>query len=57
MLEFLSKSLYILLSLTISISFQQICGSMNTPADPKNNKKDNNIKMKVTGEPNIKMKK
>tara|TARA_Y200000002_G_C22090384_1_gene418342 strand:- start:20 stop:163 length:144 start_codon:yes stop_codon:yes gene_type:complete len=44
-------------SLFIFVFFLLSCGSMNTPADPKNNKKDNNIKMKVTGEPNIKMKK
>ena len=33
------------------------CESVNVPKDIKKNKKDKNIKMKVTNEPSIKIKK
>ncbi len=43
--------------LFISLIFLFSCASMNIPTDFNNKKKDNNIKMKVIGEPNIKIKK
>ena len=43
--------LFIFLSLFLS------CESRNIPIDLNNNEKDNNIKMKVIGEPNIKKRK
>ena len=44
-------SLFIFLLLFLS------CVSNNSSTDQKNKKKDNNIQMKVIGEPNINMKK
>ena len=44
-------------SLFIALLFLLSCASMNITKDLDNKKKDNSIKMKVTGKPNIKMKK
>tara|TARA_B100000886_G_C20374154_1_gene470951 strand:- start:289 stop:432 length:144 start_codon:yes stop_codon:yes gene_type:complete len=44
-------------SLFMFFFFLLSCGNINIPADLNNNKKDSNIKMKVTGKPNIKQKK
>ena len=44
-------------SFFISLLFLFSCANMNITKDFDKKKKDNNIKMKVTGKPNIKMKK
>ena len=44
-------------SFFIFLLFLLSCASMNITKDLDKKKKDNNIKMKVTGKPNIKIKK